>query len=257
MTSRVAFTLLLLCSGAAATAAAQGKPPKGETSFAASVTFNCPAGTTCPPLGAPSVDGQDYITGDGQPFTGGSLGASFSMRIEAPGRAVWLTLPQPLAGSRECDVPGVLASCNPARAEGFLFGNTTALSPIEIIVRPLDAETKEVSAGGLTGMACGVDQLALVSFTTWIDGTEGHWGLNFNPRDMYHSTGATVRRTSKNTWLAFAVGGALPTRQHAELVSFNHSGIRRKAGPSHEGQFVAPFSFTITADGVTTGPGCS
>ena len=149
----------------------------------------------------------------------------------------------------------MLAACNPYPTEELLIGNTTALVPVEIIVRPLNETTKEVSAGGLTGMACVAEgqegQLALVSFTTWITGSEGHWGLNFNPREMYHSTGAKVRRTSKTTWEAYAT-----TAQWAELVSFNHSGIRRKAGPSHEGQFVAPFLFEISAPGVTTGPGC-
>ena len=251
--SLVAAIIALLGAVTVPTASGQGKPPKGDVSVPADITFRCnatnPGDATCPAGGTTAVPPQDHITGDLQgAYTGGWLGASFSLRLEN-GRALMLTLQAPIGDSRtsECYLAGALAACNPDDRLPSLNGSSMSLSPVEIIVRVLDPNNYELAAGGLPGMACGVEQLALVSFTTWLDGGEGHWGLNFNPREMYHSTGATVKRVNTTTWVAYA-----DTTQYAELVSFNHSGIRRKAGPSHEGRFVVPFAFTITASGVTT-----
>jgi hypothetical protein len=45
------------------------------------------------------------------------------------------------------------------------------------------------------------------------------------------------------------------TDQYAELVSFNHSAIQGKKGPSHEGRYRVPFLLTIdTPAGSTTCP---
>lgn len=89
--------------------------------------------------------------------------------------------------------------------------------------------------------------MALVHYTAWLPGGDGHWGLNFNPRPLYHSTGAEVRRMGNKIWEVEALP-ATDTENYAELVSFNHSGIRRKAGPSHEGRYSVPFQLTITVD---------
>ena len=85
---------------------------------------------------------------------------------------------------------------------------------------------------------------ALVHYTFWLPGGDGHWGMNANPR--YHADAALVERRNQTTWVVTSSAVAQP---RAELVSFAHSGILRKSGPSHEGQYVLPFSFTITAPG--------
>jgi hypothetical protein len=67
--------------------------------------------------------------------------------------------------------------------------------------------------------------------------------MNANPR--YHADAVSVTRSKDGKeWLVTSPG---ETGDQAELVSFAHSRILRKSGPSHEGQYALPFSITITA----------
>ena len=107
-------------------------------------------------------------------------------------------------------------------------------------------------AGGLPAMACGVAHPAALQYTFWLTNGDGHWGLNFNPNAYPLGTAAIIVRTGTQTWVASA--GA---SERAELVSFSHSGIRRRNGPSREGVFVVPFKLTIVAtEPVAPGAGC-
>ena len=182
------------------------------------------------------------------PITGtistiGAFGASVASPAES---GTQVTLPDYLAppnhpvDTRECAVPGVLAGCNPDPQES---GVALDLEQFQVGVKPILEEADEYQdrPGGLTGMACSgpsSSSPALVNYTLYIRFTEGHWGLNANPR--YHADAATVVRTSRTTWVVTAVG-------RAELIGFGHSGIVRK-GPSHEGQYILPFQITITAN---------
>ena len=91
-------------------------------------------------------------------------------------------------------------------------------------------------------MACGGSAYALVHYTFWLPGGDGHWGMNANPR--YHADAVWVERIDRMTWVVTSPG---EVGDRAELVSFAHSAILRKSGPSHEGQYALPFSIMITA----------
>jgi hypothetical protein len=55
------------------------------------------------------------------------------------------------------------------------------------------------------------------------------------------STFAEVERTGLRAWTVRAT-----LTHQAELVGFNHSGIRGKQGPSREGRYVLPFEVYVT-----------
>lgn len=106
--------------------------------------------------------------------------------------------------------------------------------------------------GGLYALTCDVPvDTGLAHFTFWLENTAatGHWGLNFNARE-YDADPVTITRTSRTSWQAEATGGDV-----AELVSFAHSGIKGKNGPSREGHYRVPFKVTITITALPGGAG--
>lgn len=253
--ARTSVTVLFACVGAAWLSAA--KPPKPVTSVPATASFDCasPAGSPSPCATTEAVDpvAHHIVDEGGGTYAGGVLGERFFLRITGTGRAIRLFLHGALPDSLECAVPGVLAACNPDTRLPSLNGTGIDMTDAEVSIVVLDpAPSYADAAGGLVAMPCdGIPRLALVHFTTWLAGGEGHWGVNFNPR-AYHSSAADVTREGPTTWVVEASAS-----QDAELVSFNHSGIRRKAGPSHEGLYSVPFRLTIEATApVPTGSGC-
>lgn len=253
---RAALALTLTVTGSSGLLA-QGKPPKPVSTVAATATFRCDAladpdaPDACLLQADDSVTpGVDHLRDDGTVGYEGTLGEStFYYRSTSP-RTMRLYLREFLPGSREC--VGALAGCNPTLPAGVAFdGRRTVLDDFELRVKPLVPGTFEDLPGGLVQMACGEANAgpALVHLTVWMPDVEGHWGLNYNPR-AYHSTAALIVRTGTYTWTVEAAPTADPTiGQVAELVAFNHSGIRRKAGPSHEGLFEVPFKLTIDSAG--------
>jgi hypothetical protein len=185
-----------------------------------------------------------------EPITGSinSIGA-FGGTVTSPATFVTqVILPDFDIATREC-LTAPLAKCNP---EGPLqSGVPLALNSFQIGVKAILDNDPDFDdrPGGLTGMACNTPSSALVNYTLYIAGTEGHWGLNANPR--YHANAASVTRTGKTTWVVTAVG-------YAELISFGHSGFARKgAGPSHEGWYTLPFQIEIMVPNAPAGANCS
>jgi hypothetical protein len=260
-----ATTLTLLIAGAATMSSAP--KPKPVASVPATMTFRCysypsvPADPACEVITNTVAVSADHVgdDGDGRTYTGGVLGSGAAyLKVTGTGRAFRLFLHEALAAepnkpsrSNECAAPGALAGCNPGPLLPF-DGTSALFGEAEVNIKVLNQATLEDAS--LTAMACtpdvaGTGSLALVHFTFWVPGGEGHWGLNFNSR-AYHSTGATIRRVSGTRWVVEATSD-----QYAELVSFNHSAIQGKKGPSHEGRYTVPFMVTIdTPAGSTTCP---
>lgn len=169
------------------------------------------------------------------PITGAIGNGIFNASVASPADfGTQIILPAYLDDTREC-LDATLAKCNPAEQSGMLDLATFQVGIKAVLNNEPDFDDRP---GGLTGMACTSSSDALVNYTFYIPNTQGHWGLNANRR--YHADHATVVRTSRTTWVVTAVG-------RAELVSFAHSNIARKSGPSHEGQYILPFQITITA----------
>jgi hypothetical protein len=136
-----------------------------------------------------------------------------------------VTLPALIEGSRECET-AALAGCNPLPQAGLLSLDSTQLRVKPILDNDPDYDDLP---GGLTGMRCpDGSSSALVNHALYITGTEGHWGLNANPR-YEDSEPATVVRMSRTTWVV------THDNRRGELVSFGHPNILRKSGPSIEG----------------------
>jgi hypothetical protein len=218
---RTGSTVMLALVGAAVLLAA---PPPKPTSLAAWAEFGVGgAVTTSLPLGGTISSG------------------IYSMRVTPTlsSPVLQLDLGGFLLGTREC-LDATLARCNP---DGPLIG-VLDLYDFDVRVKPLTSSDPEADdlPGGLTGMACGETAYALVHYTFWLPGGDGHWGMNANPR--YHADAVWVERHNKTTWVVTSPG---EEGDRAELVSFAHSAILRKSGPSHEGQYALPFSITINA----------
>jgi hypothetical protein len=144
--------------------------------------------------------------------------------------------------TRECP-DATLARCNPDGPPNGVL----ELDDFDVRVKPLTSNHPDADdlPGGLTGMACGEAAYALVHYTFWLPGGDGHWGMNASPR--YHAHAVTVNRSGSSTWVVTSPGVLVGAEGVAELVSFAHSAILRKSGPSHEGQYALPFSITIYA----------
>jgi hypothetical protein len=260
-------TLTVLIAGAAAMLSA-AKPTPPVTSMSTTMTFRCYSTPAVGDEDACAVSentvqpNADHIGDEGGGFYVGSMGSvAAGANFTAAGRALQVFLHEAINNSRalECGAPGVVAGCNPGPL--LPFDGTSGVFDAEMSVKVLNASATAPSPGpdptledaSLTTMACNVPRLALAQITLRVPGGEGHWGLNFNKR-AYHSTGATITRVATATWVVEA-GPA----QYAELVSFGHSNIQGKKGPSHEGRYVAPFKLTIQGNaplpiGTTTCP---
>lgn len=223
-----------------------GRP---ATSVSATATFRCYAdtGTVPPDPCATPMDGSDNTVDrarDDQEgaYYGGVIDISlgvFQIHLspaDVPARELTLLLGA-FAAPRTCESVG---NCNP---DGPLDNRGLVLAESDIRVKPLVDSTLEDLPGGLFAMSCGVGYPGLVHYTFWLPSRNGHWGLNFNPRAYAPSTGVTLRRLDNLTWTAEANG----TDHLAELISFAHTGIRRKNGPSREGFFRVPFKLTLVA----------
>lgn len=257
-----ATTLTMLIAGGAAILAAV-KPAKPVTTVAATMTFRCYTSPDLPDDPACAIAANtvsvsaDHVGDEGYSpyrlYEGGVLGSTSAyLKVTGTGRAFRLFLHAALAPGPEpsrideCDADGALAGCNPDDRLPLLYGSSMLLSDAEVNIKVLHPTTLEDAS--LTAMACNAPGLALVHFTAWLPGGEGHWGLNFNRR-AYHSTGATITRTGSTTWVVEAT-----TDDYAELVSFGHSNIQRRQGPSHEGRYKVPFRLTIeTGTALPTG----
>jgi hypothetical protein len=222
---RTGSTVMLALVGAAVLLAA---PPPKPTSLAATATFGVGgAVTTSVPLGGAISSG------------------IYSVRVTPTSSSpvLWLDLGGFLDGTREC-LDATLARCNP---DGPFYG-VPELDEFDVRVKPLTSNSPDADdlPGGLTGMACGGSAFALVHYTFYLPSRDGHWGMNANPR--YHADAVWVERKNRTTWVVTSPG---EVGDRAELVSFAHSAILRKSGPSHEGQYALPFSITITALGAS------
>lgn len=246
---------VITLAGGATALLAQGKT-KTVATVPATLTFRCGAdtGPSEGPCGL-ETDGQatagaDRLRDDGAGY-GGTVGdVSFFYRSYGT-RPLRLFLGSPLPDSIECD--GALAGCNPdlaADAGNVAYdGSETRLDDFEVQIKPIDLGTLENRVGGLVALPCGVEFPALVHITVRMAAVEGHWGLNYNAR-AYHSEFATVERTGDYTWTVDTrANNSEDVGDTAELVAFNHRGITRRAGPSHEGWFAVPFSATIDSLG--------
>ncbi len=259
-----ATTVILLAAGAAALLA-NGKPSKPVTTVSATMTFRCysvPDSDTDPcTVAGEDAKSADHVGNEAgvepRTYQGGFVGSTSAyLKVTGTGRAFQLFLHPPLLSTQdgvpsrdnECDISTV-AGCNPGPLLPF-DGTSALFGDAEVNIKVLDSTT--LADGSLTAMPCVADvadtgSLALVHFTFRVPGGEGHWGLNFNKR-AYHSTGATIRRVANTRWVVEAT-----TTQYAELISFNHSAIQGKKGPSHEGRFVVPFQLTIETNGLPSG----
>jgi hypothetical protein len=231
-TVRTVSTVMLVVVGAVVLLA--GPPPK-PMSLVARADFGAGSVTTSGPLGGAISNG------------------IYSVRVTPTGSSPALAVD--LGGflgdeTREC-ATATLAGCN---TDGPLDG-VLELNDFDVRVKPLTSSGPEADdlPGGLTGMGCPVPGSpvrapapALVHFTFWLPGGDGHWGLNASPR--YRADAVWVERTSPTTWEVTSPG---ENGDEAELVSFAHSAILRKSGPSHEGVYALPFSITIYADKAT------
>jgi hypothetical protein len=209
-------------------------PPPKPTSLAARATFDVGGAVTT-----------------SAPLDGAISNGIYSVRVTPTGSSPYLSVDLGGylgGGTRDCET-AMLAHCNP---DGPLHG-VLALDDFDVRVKPLTSYDSGADdlPGGLTGMACHgtAEAPALVNYTFWLplEGADGHWGMNANPR--YQADAVTVNRVDRQHWVVTSPGVAVGAEGIAELVSFAHSAILRKSGPSHEGQYVLPFSFTITAPG--------
>jgi hypothetical protein len=237
-------------------AAQKGKPPKQQISVPVIATFRCLTSEPLSPLcNAPVIDGTDRIRDDGRSYAGtidpsGLFGAQLSTPVSRPETARLLNMyfGTSVTGSRTCEVVG---NCHP---NGASDNESFGLNNAQLRVKPLVPGTWEDLPGLMFGMACNVGYPALVHYTFWLPDGDGHWGFNFNPREYPSTTDALLTRLDHDTWSVEA-GSA----QSGELLSWAHSGIRGKNGPSHEGVFTMPFKVTIDATGPvpTSGVTCT
>jgi hypothetical protein len=86
--------------------------------------------------------------------------------------------------------------------------------------------------------------------------SEREWalGLNFHLRSAAGSTAARIKRTALTEWTVSATAGTVPPSNPGGLLSWGHSGLRGKNGPSIEGVFSVPLRFTIKAAATATVP---
>ena len=245
----VAAGLLPVIGMISITAVLTAAKPAPPVPTAATVTFRCDGAVGAAPCGDPSVATNDRVRADDVAYSTGTIGSTgmYLVRLTPTSTAGrWLNLYFYDPGSRPCAVAG---NCNP---DGPLYQKPQpmALDDIELRTKPLVNGTWDDLPGGLFAIACGGTSPGMVHFTFWLPTGNGHWGLNFNPRSASGSSPVSIRRIAFNQWTVSAAQGDL-----GGLLSWNHSGLRGRNGPSVEGLFTAPFLFTIDATGSVPGNG--
>jgi hypothetical protein len=216
-------------------------PPPKKQPTPATMTFRCLAGepdsASCGPLS--DSDDTDRVRDDTRgSYTGGNIdtGGVFNVGFAPVTRVLNLYLGTRVS-ERTCTTTG---NCHPRDLEGA----DLPLDYFQVRVKPLTANWSQDLAGGLYAMTiCNAGYPALVDYTFWLPDGDGHWGLNFNPKAYPGTTPAELIRLTDTKWTVEAMGDT------AELLSWEHSGITRHNGPSHEGKFIVPFKFTIEATG--------
>jgi hypothetical protein len=243
------LTMRRLCTGGLVAAAVVGVlgtvtmagPPPKKQPLPATMTFRCMAGDPGSPSCDPVSDLTDRIRDDSfGTYFGGAIdtGGVFNVGFAPVTRVLQMFLGTRLdAGPRPCDTIGNCHLLDLADA-----GHT--LDNFNVRVKPLTSfgSGSEDLAGGLYALtACGPGNVypALVHYTFWLPDGDGHWGLNFNPKAYPGTTAANLRRLSSTQWTVESVGGT------GDLLSWGHSGIRGKNGPSREGRFTVGFKLTI------------
>jgi hypothetical protein len=230
-----ASVAVLVVSAVAVGSAFKGPKP---TPTPATVTFRCYSSDSACSLG-------DRVRDDGGTYSGVISSGTFDLQI-ASGRSLQLYLLDMISGTRTCDPIG---NCNP---HGPLDAQTQPINlsiSASIRVKALTPPPYQDLAGGLTAMACGTAGPGLVHFTWWMPDNDGHWGFNFNPKEYPDTSAVELTRVGAGTWTVETKSGI---NDQGELLSWAHSGITRHNGPSHEGRFHVPFTFTIAA----VGPAC-
>ena len=240
------FVGLFLAVGAVGAGAA-AKPSKPQPVVAVA-TFRCTAESPPAPQCDSSAVGKDAVWDDATTYVGGSITADgmFGLRLTPDrNRLLSFYLDASIEGTRDCDGIG---NCNP---DGPL-PPLVQVNDFEIKIKPIKpgstAGTWEDLPGGLLGMPCTPTPAAtIVHFTFWLPSGDGHWGVNLNRRDYPATNNAVVSRPTADTWIVEAA-----LTDVAELLSWNHSGIFRRNGPSREGRFFLPFKLTLNATSPVT-----
>jgi hypothetical protein len=245
------LTVVGLISAAAVLRAAKPAPPSPTS---ATVTFRCYAsGDTSPLCGEDPLVEHDDVRDDGLTYTTGTIGSTgmYLVRLTAAARRrLNLYFYEPVTGP-SCVTSG---NCNP---DGPFYGEPQPLmlDDIELRTKPLVDGTWDDLPGGLFAMSCtATSSPGMVHFTFWLPSGNGHWGLNFNPRSAAGSTAVRIKRTALRQWTVSATAATVPPSNLGGLLSWGHSGLRGKNGPSIEGVFRVPFLFTIEAAATASVP---
>lgn len=217
---------------------AAAKPPKPQP-VPATLTFRCDAASVLPGCGPLGDYATDRIRDDNSGAYAGSIDPSgiFSPAIATPenSRLVNLLFGPVLPGTRTCESVG---NCHPNESTA---NKNLELDNFEFRVKPFTEGTTEDLPGLLFGMStCGEQQKGMVHTTFSLPDGNGHWGFNFNPRGYPGTSPVTIIREDPVTWTVEA-----SLNDVGELLSWGHSGIRGKNGPSREGRFNMPFKATI------------
>jgi hypothetical protein len=234
---------------------AAAKPPKPQP-VPATLTFRClvdnPGGFPSP-CDALDAGGTDRIRDDGTSYVGSiHPDGIFTPQLATPGtgRFVNMLFGPMLADTRTCVSVGNCHPDGPTNSETIDWTNL-ALDNFQFRVKPFIPGTSDDLPGLLFGMStCGEPLEGMVHTTFWFPDGNGHWGFNFNPRGYPGTSPVTIVRETLVTWTVEA-----GTDHVGELLSWGHSGIRGKNGPSREGRFNMPFKATIVSNGLPTGAG--
>ena len=221
------------------------KPPQ---TVAATVAFRCMTDNPGSPGPCDPLDqgGTERVRDDGAVYTGAiDQSGLFSPQIATPANGRLVNLHFGASLTRNCLTVG---NCHP---NGATDGKHLVLDSFQFRVKPLVDGTWEDLPGLLFGMsACNTRYPALSHFTYWLPDGNGHWGFNFNPRAYAGTTAAVVVRLDNLTWTVEAEAEDI-----GELLSWGHTRIFRRNGPSLEGKFNMPFKATIAVSSLPAGAG--
>jgi hypothetical protein len=222
-----------------ATIGASAAKPAKPTTMGATVGFRCHVEDLM--CNSPGIDRvRDDTAGS---YAGVINSGVFDVQITGGMRSLRMYLPTAnmIPSSRTCLTVG---NCNPDWPI-VVSNQPLVLYEAQIRVKPLTTgPVIEDLPGGLTAMNCGQENPGLVDFTFSLPSNDGHWGLNFNPKAYPGTSGAVLKRVDSQSWTAETPNDN--TNDVGELLSWVHSGIQHKNGPSHEGRFHVPFKLTIT-----------
>lgn len=264
----------VLAVTAAAVVAGQGKgKPAADSTLPATAVFRCtagggeqcafPAGGTDTTVDRGRDDGRSYayysVLSGKQGLLTNKTGAfiesngMFSVRVSPyDSRSLQVLLGTPLEYQAGAALPcETVGNCHPVS----LNEQTLVLGDAQFRAKPVqyNAVTKEWEdrPNGLCGLILGTSSPSIVDYTFPDAGGNGHWGLNFNPRGPAKgSTMAEVERTGARQWYVRADN----INHIAELIGYNHSGIRGKQGPSREGTYRIPLEVSVTIHASLTCP---